>query len=105
MAPSTQSSMDANRLGALWFGFTEPVDRRAYALSGFSLMAFKYATDALFVWSLTGALWRPSDYLSPLVATRQHLVGASHSEVLWVLFGWALPFVWVGASMTVRRAL
>ena len=30
-----------------WFGFTERVDPRAYALTGLSLMAFKYAIDAL----------------------------------------------------------
>jgi uncharacterized membrane protein YhaH (DUF805 family) len=97
--------MDATRLGTLWFGFTERVDRRAYAASGFALMAFKYATDALIAWAAQGTLWTPRDYLSPLFSTRIQLVGQSNVDVLAILFVWTLPFVWVGASMTFRRAL
>ena len=95
----------AKRVWTLWFGFSERVDRRAYAASGFSLMAFKYATDAALVWSVTRALWTPPDYLTPLLSARAELIGKTHEWLLWVLLVWALPFVWVGASMTFRRAL
>jgi uncharacterized membrane protein YhaH (DUF805 family) len=95
----------ARRLWSLWFGFYAPVDRRAYAASGFALMAFKYATDAFLVWIVTGELWTPPDYLTPLLSTRAELVGKPHDWLLWVLLLWALPFVWVGASMTMRRAI
>ncbi len=97
--------MSASRLARLWFGFTERVDRRAYALTGFSLMAFKYATDAFLIGSVTGAVWTPFDYLSPLFTTRKQLFSPGNDQMLGVLFVWTLPFVWVGASMTVRRAL
>lgn len=95
----------ARRLWTLWFGFSQPVGRAAYAASGFALMAFKYSTDAALVWSVTGALWTPPDYLTPLVSTRAELLGDAHVRLLWVLLAWTIPFVWVGASMTFRRAL
>ena len=95
----------ARRLWTLWFGFSRAVDRRAYAASGLALIAFKYATDALLVWSVTGTLWTPRDYLNPLLSIRARLVGSDHEWLLLVLLVWALPFVWVGASMTLRRAL
>ena len=34
------------RLISLWFGLAAPVSRRAYAASGFGLMALKYAVEA-----------------------------------------------------------
>lgn len=34
----------------LWFGFTAPVGRGAYAISGFGLMLFKYGVEALVIW-------------------------------------------------------
>lgn len=93
------------RLWTLLFGFSQAVDRRAYLATGFGLIAFKYATDAVLVWSVTGALWTPRDYLDPLLAIRARLLGSNHEWLLLVLLAWALPFVWVGASMTLRRAL
>jgi len=68
-------------------------------------MAFKYATDAALVWSITGAIWAPPDYLTPLLSTRARLLGDTDVWVLWLLLAWTLPFVWIGASMTLRRAL
>jgi len=38
------------RLLRLWFSFTEPVDRKTYAVHGFGLMVFKYVLDALLIW-------------------------------------------------------
>ena len=95
----------ARRLWSLWFGLSEPVDQRSYAASGFALMAFKYATDALVVWFATGMRWMPFDYLSPLLQTRAELFGADRDWLLVVLVLWTIPFVWIGASMTFRRAL
>jgi hypothetical protein len=34
-------------LFSLWFGLTAPVSRRAYAATGFGLVAFKYAVEVL----------------------------------------------------------
>jgi uncharacterized membrane protein YhaH (DUF805 family) len=88
----------------LWFGLERRVGRRAYALTGFGLMAFKYGVDALAISQVTGRTWTPLDYLSPLLSSKTPLADASPGLFL-ALALWTLPFVWIGASMTVRRAL
>ena len=93
------------RILRLWFAFTEPVDRLTYAIHGFGLMVFKYALDALLIWRLTGRFWAPLDYLSPLWSTRQHVLQDGPSWLAPVLVILTLPFLWVGVSMTLRRAV
>ena len=97
--------IDVRRMLSLWFGFTAPVDRRAYAASGFALMAFKYASDALLVWLVLGSLWSPSNYLLPLITLRGRVIPESHAWLMAVLLLWSVPFAWIGASMTFRRGL
>lgn len=89
----------------LWFGVSLPVDRRRYLLSGLALMITKFAGDDAFVHVATGESWRPLDYLSPFATQRLSLV--KHApEWLWpAMAAWALPFLWIGASMTLRRLL
>lgn len=91
------------RLLRLWFGLTEPVSRTAYALSGFGLMAVKYAVEALVIHHFTGRWLTPLDYFTPLLTSRQAAVGNSDGLLFFVLV-WTLPFLWIGVSMTVRRA-
>lgn len=89
----------------LLFGFSQPVGRALYAATGFALMAVKYAFDALLIGSATGQRWMPWDYLSPLISTRMdRLPGDGHQLLLWTLAASTLPFLWIGAAMTVRRA-
>ena len=45
-----------------------PVDRRLYIVVGATLMAAKYLVDALFIYSTTGVVWTPFDYLAPLAS-------------------------------------
>ncbi len=45
----------------LWFGLDVPVSRRAYAASGFGLMALKYGFEASAIYGVTG------HFLSPLL--------------------------------------
>jgi uncharacterized membrane protein YhaH (DUF805 family) len=97
--------MRLRRLLRLWFTFESRVDRRTYLLSGLALGVLKYAGDVLIVWQATGRIWQPLDYLSPvstLLSTRLKLAPA---ELLPVLALWSLPFLWVGISMSMRRAL
>ncbi len=93
------------RILSVLFGFTLPVGRAFYAATGFSLMALKYAFDALLIGSATGQRWMPWDYLSPLISTRMdRLPGDGHQMLLWTLAASTLPFLWIGAALTVRRA-
>lgn len=90
----------------LLFGFELPVGRTAYALTGFSLMTLKYLFDAWLIRRETGLPWMPWDYLSPLISRRIELMptGEHRDLVLWALVATTIPFLWIGASMTVRRA-
>src|SRR5258708_10459406 len=89
----------------LWFGFSAPVDRSAYFRPGLGLTVFKYGIDALLVWQFAGRFWTPLNYLSPLLTTRQALLGGAPSWLLPLMVVIALPFLWIGVSMTMRRAV
>jgi len=89
----------------LWFGFRDPVDRGTYFRHGVGLMALKYAIDALLIWRFAGRFWTPLNYLSPLLSTRAEFVRVGPPWLLPLLIAIALPFLWIGISMTTRRAV
>ena len=91
----------------LWFTFDYPVGRREYLLNGVGLALLKYAGDVFLVWRATGRLWRPLDYLSPVSSlASEKLAGtAAPSVLLATLALWSLPFLWIGVSMSMRRAI
>jgi uncharacterized membrane protein YhaH (DUF805 family) len=89
----------------LWFGFDLPVDRRTYFWNGAALMLFKYAVDAALVYLATGKFWTPLDYSNPIWTMRQRVLGPAPDWVMIALTAWTLPFVWIGVSMTMRRAV
>jgi len=95
--------MSARRLLRLWFSLSEPVSRRAYALSGFGLMGLKYLTEAGLVHQVTGRWLTPLDYFNPLLTSRLAAVGGSNL-LTGAMVIWTLPFLWIGVSMTMRRA-
>ena len=68
-------------------------------------MAFKYGIDAVAVWFATGTVWSPLDYLLPVWSIRAQRLGEEHLWLQWVMVGWTLPFLWIGVSMTMRRAI
>jgi uncharacterized membrane protein YhaH (DUF805 family) len=80
------------------------VDRRRYFTHGLGLMAFKYAVDAALIWLVAGRMWTPLDYLNPLWSARAELF-RSASWLAPALVAFALPFLWIGVSMTMRRAV
>jgi uncharacterized membrane protein YhaH (DUF805 family) len=94
----------AGRWLRLWLTFDHEVDRRAYVISGVTLVIVKYLGDVLLVWLATGQLWHPADYLSP-VASLASVKLRNPPAFLPVLALWALPFLWIGVSMSMRRAL
>jgi uncharacterized membrane protein YhaH (DUF805 family) len=89
----------------LWFGFRDPVDRGTYFRHGVGLMALKYAIDTLLIWRFAGRVWTPLNYLSPLLSTRAELLRGAPPWLLPWLVAIALPFLWIGVSMTMRRAV
>jgi uncharacterized membrane protein YhaH (DUF805 family) len=87
-----------------WFTFEERVDRRTYLRHGLALMTVKYLFDAGFIWLALGRAWTPIDYLRTGIATAERLPRAS-TAFLVALGIWTLPFLWIGITMTVRRAI
>lgn len=86
------------------FGMTAPVGRRAYFVTGLALMALKYAIDAGLIYATTGHVWTPVEFLSPLLSTREAVLGGGNQWALFVMLAASLPFMWIGLAMTARRA-
>lgn len=91
-------------LPAVLGGLHAPVTRRAYLSAGLSLMLLKFGMDTGIVLAATGQLLSPLAYLLPTFATRNAVFSALPTWASVVLIAWTLPFAWVGASMSVRRA-
>jgi hypothetical protein len=85
-------------------GVTAPVDRRLYAVTGCGLMAVKYAGDASLYALAGGGLLHPLRFLAPAATVRLGPVFDSGAPWLYAMVVWALPFLWIGASMSIRRA-
>ena len=91
------------------FGFSQTVDRKTYVLAGFGLGILKYLLDAALVWIAADHFWTPLSYLMPVLTLRQEGLGpeasgATATIVLGVMALYTLPFLWVGLTMSVRRA-
>jgi len=86
------------------FSFRGRVGRREYLIAGASLMLLKYGVDAALIHYETGEFWSPFNYLSPLLETREAKIGLEPGWLNVTLTLWALPFLWIGATMSMRRA-
>lgn len=88
-----------------WFTLNGAVDRRSYLASGVVLMIVKYLGDAWIVWRATGIYWEPEDYLLHVHSLLTLALPGAPSWLLPVLALWALPFIWIGVSLSLRRAI
>ncbi len=85
----------------LLFGFTQPVDRRTYAVTGVTLMALKLGVDQLMLYVATGRLWGFWEYLSLGIAAGQLPMATIRALTLW-----ALPLAaWVEPSVRPQERL
>ena len=89
----------------LWFTFEDRVSRRDYLVSGIALAALKYIGDASMVWIGTGRLWSPADYMRPVRTLIVNQLGYAPDWLVPAMTAWSLPFLWIGVSMSMRRAL
>jgi uncharacterized membrane protein YhaH (DUF805 family) len=100
-----EGKVKVRRLISLLFGFRGVVSRRTYFLSGLALFALKYAGD----WALSAVFASHAlgivDYSNPVLSARLSALGAYPSWLPVVMMGWALPFIWIGVSMSARRAV
>jgi uncharacterized membrane protein YhaH (DUF805 family) len=100
VTPTADSS--TLRTARALFGLRERVGRRTYATTGFTLAVLKYAADAGAVWLAHRQAWTPLDYLSPMFGARLERLD---DRLAVALVLWTVPFLWIGASMTMRRAV
>ena len=87
----------------LWFSPHGRVTRTQYLVGGLVLGSLKYAAEAAFVQFSAGRWYPPLEFLSPS-GTRLVEFEALGPAVGPLYFLWTLPFVWVAAVMSVRRA-
>jgi uncharacterized membrane protein YhaH (DUF805 family) len=87
-----------------WLFLVEGRIRRGpYLLTGLSLMAVKYAAEALLFWLRFGVVWTPWDYLVPSYSLRASKLEPLSSAWLLLLALWSVPFLWAAAALTLRR--
>ncbi len=92
-------------LSRLWITFEGPVDRRAYVASGALLFVVKYALDLVLTYAAHGSFWPPWTYFLPVFDWRRQALGDAAAWLSPTLLAVSLPFMWIGMSMSVRRAV
>ncbi|MEO8908964.1 MAG: DUF805 domain-containing protein [Gemmatimonadaceae bacterium] len=81
------------------------ITRREYLTAGVGLMVFKYVVDATTIYLVAHLIWTPFDYLFPLIGVHATKVGSFPNWLQIALLLWTLPFIWVGVTMMLRRAI
>jgi len=97
-----------------WFGLTAPVNRAFYLKSGLALMALRCLGDSIILLTAAGTkivdIKTPLMYIVPTFGMRGALlqeITGSHTLAVVAAVAmalWALPFLWIGVSMSFRRA-
>src|SRR5688572_30361416 len=90
------------RFSDLW-RFEGEVGRGPYAFWGLVLFGLKYNIDRIVVLKLTGEAWRPWDYFFGGNALKPLSAGADDPKIFFLLMAIALPFIWTGIVLTLRR--
>lgn len=69
-------------------------------------MVVKYAVDAAIIGVLAHKTWTPVDYLTTGIQLKTSpTLRNAPPDVAWVLVTWTVPFLWIGLTLTMRRAL
>jgi uncharacterized membrane protein YhaH (DUF805 family) len=87
------------------FGVKGRVTRREYLTAGLLLMFLKYVIDATAIYLVAQVVWTPRDYLFPLIGAHAWKVGTLPSWFQLTLLIWTLPFIWIGVTLMLRRAV
>ena len=93
------------KLLRFWFSFQDPVPPGAYFRHGVGLMALKYSGDVALVFLATGRWWTPLDYLRSIGFLLSSRFEGAPRWLVPAIAAWALPFVWIGVTLTLRRVL
>ncbi len=88
----------------LLFGFSAPVNRKSYICCGAVLMLIKYLVEFFVASVMLDKPYSPLVFLTPLASVRESYLQDASTPFLIFLVLWSLPFLWVGVSMSARRA-
>ncbi len=87
-----------------WFGFQGRVNRSSYALAGIFGVLLKYNLDRWLALRLIRTPWTLWSYLFPVRVPLDSISPYTHQSRFLVLLGLtAIPFIWFGMAMTVKR--
>jgi uncharacterized membrane protein YhaH (DUF805 family) len=93
-----------NETLALLVGLRARVSRGPYIGWGLGLAAVKFAIDTGIVYRFSHRVWSPLGYLVPSLVLRQSAEASAPEAMHVLLVVLAMPFLWIGLSMSVRRA-
>ena len=68
-------------------------------------MLTKYVSDVALVYLAVQRIWTPLDYLSSVITLQKTTLAGAPGWLLPVLGLWALPFIWAGITLSVRRCI
>jgi len=86
------------------FGMRETVNRSSYLKWGFGLMLLKLVLEVVLYWAATAQLVSPLQFLSPFVSQRYPNLQTLPDWYIPTVVLTSLPFVWIGAGMSIRRS-
>ena len=81
------------------------VNRKTYFLTGVILMLVKYFGEAGFYYLAVQKFLTPLEFLNPIFHQRYPQYTWAPDWFVPVVVLWSLPFIWVGLSLSLRRAL
>ena len=93
-----------NKTLALLVGLRARVTRGPYVAWGLGLAVVKFLVDTGIVYAFSHRTWSPLGYVVPSLVLRREAVGDAPEAMHVLLVLAALPFLWIGLSMSVRRA-
>lgn len=106
MAPLCSAAMSERQSPlTLLFGVEGRIARKRYVIAGGTLAALKYGLDTAILYAATGETWTPLQYLRPGLASRMAVLGSGDEWALATLLALSLVFMWIGLSMSLRRAV
>src|SRR6476646_4481906 len=68
-------------------------------------MFLKYVFDASAMYLIAHVVWTPWDYLIPLLSYKATKLAAIPGQFSLVFALWTLPFIWIGVTMMMKRAI
>jgi uncharacterized membrane protein YhaH (DUF805 family) len=86
------------------FGMQERVERKPYVLWGAGLFVLKYLGELALYYAAMGRILTPLNFVSPLLYQRYPDFGQAPDWFGPAVVLWSIPFIWIGVSMSIRRA-